>query len=108
MSTLQDIKAFVQRQDASSQDELEARVAKEFEMSRDEAAQVMRNLESEDPSLDTRSPSLLEVRGAVAAGLAGTMQVGGTQNALGVGALLVGEDSAAQRTDLDNENIPSR
>ena len=76
-------------------------------MSRDEAAQVMRGLSSEDPSLEASSPSLFETT-AVAAGLSGTMQVGGTQNAAGVGALLVSESDVAKEKDFENDNIPSR
>ena len=105
MATLQDVRAFVKKQDSLSSDELEARVAKEFEMSRDEAAQLMRGLVSEDPSLEVGTPSLLGAS-LVAAGLNGTMQVGGTQNAAGVGALLVSEGDVEK--EAANENIPSR
>ncbi len=107
MSTLKDVKAFAQQQGNLSSDELEAKIAKEFEMSRDEAVQVMRGLSSEDPSLEIGSPSLVATT-AVAAGLAGTMQVGGTQNAAGVGALLTNEGDARKEADLENDNIPSR
>lgn len=107
MSTLKDVQAFARQHGNLSSDELEAKIAKEFEMSRDEAAQVMRGLNSEDPSLEAGSPSLFATT-AVAAGLAGTMQVGGTQNAAGVGALLMTEGDVAKETDLENDNIPSR
>lgn len=106
MSTLQDVRAFVTQQGNLSAEQLEAKVAKEFEMSRDEAAQVMRGLSSEDPSLKTGGSALFETT-AVAAGLAGTMQVGGTQNAAGVGALLANEGDAMKEADIDN-NTPSR
>lgn len=107
MSTLKDVKAFARQQGNLSNEQLEARIAKEFEMSRDEAAQVMRGLTSEDPSLEASSPSLYETT-VVAAGLSGTMQVGGTQNAAGVGALLVGEGDPVREKDLENDNVPSR
>ena len=107
MSTLQDVRAFVKQQGDLSADQLEARVAKEFAMTRDEAAQVMRGLSSEDPSLEVRAPSVVDAS-VVAAGLSGTMQVGGTQNAAGVGALLVSEGDVAKEAALENENIPSR
>ena len=107
MSTLKDVRAFVKQQGDLSGDQLESKVAKEFEMSRDEAAQVMRSLSSEDPSLETGRPSLVDAS-LIAAGLNGTMQVGGTQNAAGVGALLVGEGEAAKEAALENENTPSR
>lgn len=107
MSTLKDVKAFARQQGNLSNEQLEARIAKEFEMSRDEAAQVMRGLTSEDPSLEASNPSLYETT-IVAAGLSGTMQVGGTQNAAGVGALLVGEGDPVREKDLENDNVPSR
>lgn len=107
MSTLQDIKVFARQQENVSSEELEARIAKEFEMSRDEAAQVMRGLSSEDPSLEVSGGSLYGAT-IVAAGLSGTMQVGGTQNAAGVGALLVNEGDARKEANLENDNIPSR
>lgn len=107
MSTLKDVKAFARQQGDISSEQLEAKIAKEFEMSRDEAAQVMRGLSSEDPSLEAGSPSLFATT-AVAAGLSGTMQVGGTQNAAGVGALLVTEGDVAKEKDFENDNIPSR
>ena len=107
MSTLKDVKAFARQQGNLNNEQLEARIAKEFEMSRDEAAQVMRGLTSEDPSLEASSPSLYETT-IVAAGLSGTMQVGGTQNAAGVGALLVGEGDPVREKDLENDNVPSR
>ena len=109
MSTLQDVRAFVKQQGDLSAEQLEAKVAKEFEMSREEAVQALRGLSSEDPSLEVGTPSLLGAT-VVAAGLAGTMQVGGTQNAAGVGALLVGEGDAKRdaSVETENENIPSR
>ena len=107
MSTLKDVKAFARQQGNLSNEQLEARIAKEFEMSRDEAAQVMRGLTSEDPSLEASNPSLYETT-IVAAGLSGTMQVGGTQNAAGIGALLVGEGDPVREKDLENDNVPSR
>ena len=107
MSTLQDVKAFARQQGNLNSEQLEAKIAKEFQMSRDEAAQVMRGLSSEDPSLEVGSPSLFATT-AVAAGLSGTMQVGGTQNAAGVGALLVTEGDVSKEKDLENDNIPSR
>lgn len=107
MSTLKDVKAFARQQGNLSNEQLEARIAKEFEMSRDEAAQVMRGLTSEDPSLEASNPSLYETT-IVAAGLSGTMQVGGTQNAAGVGTLLVGEGDPVREKDLENDNVPSR
>ena len=107
MSTLQDVRAFVKQQGDLNSEQLEARVAKEFEMTRDEAAQVMRGLSSEDPSLETSGGSLLQTT-AVAAGLAGTMQVGGTQNAAGVGALLANEGDAMKEAASDNDNTASR
>lgn len=108
MSTLQDVRAFVKQQGDLSAEQLEAKVAKEFEMSRDEAAQVMRGLSSEDPSLEPAAPSILGAS-VVAAGLS-TMQVGGTQNAAGVGALLVGAGDETRDANLetDNDNLPSR
>jgi len=107
MSTLKDVKAFARQQGNLSNEQLEARIAKEFEMSRDEAAQVMRGLTSEDPSLGASNPSLYETT-VVAAGLSGTMQVGGTQNAAGIGALLVSEGDPVREKDLENDNVPSR
>jgi hypothetical protein len=107
MSTLQDVRAFVKRQGDLSSEQLEAKVAREFEMSRDEAAQLMRGLSSEDPSLETGGGSLVDAT-VVAAGLSGALQVGGTQNAAGVGALLVNEGDAMKEADLDNEITPSR
>ena len=107
MSTLQDVKAFARQQGNISNEQLEAKIAKEFEMSRDEAAQVMRGLSSEDPSLEASSPSLFETT-AVAAGLSGTMQVGGTQNAAGVGALLANEGDAMNEAASGDDNTPSR
>ena len=107
MSTLKDVKAFARQQGNLSGEQLEVRIAKEFEMSRDEAAQVMRGLSSEDSSLEVSGGSL-QVATAVAAGLSGTMQVGGTQNAAGIGALLVNEGDAMKEADLENDNVPSR
>ncbi len=107
MSTLRDVKDFARQHGNLSSDELEAKIAKEFEMSRDEAAQVMRGLSSEDPSLEAGSGSLYGAT-VVAAGLSGTMQVGGTQNAAGVGALLVNEGDVSKEKDLENDSTPSR
>ena len=107
MSTLKDVRAFVKQQGDLSAEQLEAKVAKEFEMTRDEAAQVMRGLSSEDPSLEPAGASVLGAS-VIAAGLTGAMQVGGTQNAAGVGALLISEGDVTKEAALENETVPSR
>jgi hypothetical protein len=102
MATLQDVRAFVRRQDNLTPEELERKVAKEFDLSRDEAAQMMRGLESEDPATGATQPTVLNTA-VVAAGL-GTTQPGGTQNAAGVGALLVTEAETVRDADRDVNN----
>jgi hypothetical protein len=89
MANLQDVRQFVRKQDNLTTEELEAKVAHEFDMTRDEAAQMLRGLSSEDPMFEPASPSLLNTT-AVAVGLTGTSP-GGTQNAAGAAALLVTE-----------------
>jgi hypothetical protein len=105
MATLQDVRNFVRAQGDLTTDELERKVASEFNMSRDEAAQMMRGLQTEDPALDTPQPSLLGAA-VVGAGLNQT-QPGGTQNAAGIGALLVTESGAVRNSDLDVNRDPA-
>jgi hypothetical protein len=100
MATLQDVRAFVKRQGNLSLEELERKVAAEFSMSRDEAAQMMRGLQTEDPSLEPAQPTLLQAS-VVAGGLAGTTAMGNSENAPGVAALMVNEGDVVKDASLE-------
>jgi hypothetical protein len=102
MATLQDVRAFVKRQGDLSLEELERKVAAEFKMSRDEAAQMMRGLQTEDPSLEPAQPTLLQAS-VVAGGLAGTTAMGNSENAPGVAALMVNEGDVVKDVTLEED-----
>jgi hypothetical protein len=106
MATLQDVRTFVKRQGDLSLEELERKVASEFGMSRDEAAQMMRGLQTEDPTIEPAQPSLLQAS-VVAGGLAGTAAAGNTQNAPGIAALMVNEGDIVKNNSLETENRDS-
>jgi hypothetical protein len=105
MATLQDVRRFVRQQDNLTPEELEEKIASRFDMSRDEAAQMLRGLSTEDPSLEPDQPGLLNST-LVAAGLAGTTNPGGTQNAPGAAALLITEAEEPARET--REDTPRR
>ncbi len=87
MATLQDVRAFVKQQGDLTSEELEAKLASEFKMSRDEAGQMLRGLSSEDPSLETVQPTIVDAA-VVAAGLSGSSLAGTTHSAAGTAALM--------------------
>jgi hypothetical protein len=105
MATLEDVRRFVRQQDNLTPEELEQRLASRFDMSRDEAARMLRGLSDEDPSLEPNQPGLLTGT-LVAAGLAGTTSPGGTQNAPGAAALLITEAEEPARET--REDTPRR
>ena len=102
MATLQDVRAFVKSQGNLSLEELERKVASEFHMSRDEAAQMMRGLQTEDSSIEPAQPTLLQAS-VVAGGLAGSAALGNTQNAPGLAALMVNEGDAMKDASPEEE-----
>jgi hypothetical protein len=102
MATLQDVRAYVKRQGDLSLEEMQRKVASEFKMSRDEAAQMMRGLQTEDPSIDPAQPTLLQAS-VVAGGLAGTTAMSNSENAPGMAALMATEGDAVKDVTLEED-----